>query len=237
MEKKPSRQRIKLIPVPVLPSEKEEIKTRAKACGMSVAAYLRTLGLNHRPKAVLDAKAVLELAKVNGDLGRLGGLLKMLLTNNERLIQRFGTKLAIQGTEKFRAQVIDNVTRANLNVTFVDPAMEEQRTARLLQQADTKTEPAIDDAITRYITERTAKRERGIAIPPHRCYEATDAGIYAYAGMRHVEGKTLMLLQTKTEILVMPLDAKTAHRLRRLRVGMNVEIKANGIVRGRGRRL
>ncbi len=85
MEKKPSRQRIKLIPVPCLPSEKEEIKTRAKACGMSVAAYLRNLGLNHRPKAVLDAKAVMELAKVNGDLGRLGGLLKMLLTNKERL--------------------------------------------------------------------------------------------------------------------------------------------------------
>ena len=85
MKKKPSRQRVQLILVRVLPSEKEEIKTRAKACGMSVACYLRTLGLNHRPKAVLDAKAVMELARVNGDLGRLGGLLKMLLTNNERL--------------------------------------------------------------------------------------------------------------------------------------------------------
>lgn len=85
MEKKPSRQRVQLILVRVLPAEKEAIKTRARQCGMSVAAYLRTLGLHHRPKAVLDAKAVLELAKVNGDLGRLGGLLKMLLTNNERL--------------------------------------------------------------------------------------------------------------------------------------------------------
>ena len=85
MKKQPSRQRVQLILVRVLPSEKQEIKTRAKQCGMSMASYLRTLGLNHRPKAVLDAKAVLELARVNGDLGRLGGLLKMLLTNNERL--------------------------------------------------------------------------------------------------------------------------------------------------------
>ena len=85
MEKKPSRQRVKLIQVPALPSEKEVIQTHAKQCGMSVAAYLRNLGLKHRIKAVLDANAVLELARINGDLGRLGGLLKMWLTNEERL--------------------------------------------------------------------------------------------------------------------------------------------------------
>jgi hypothetical protein len=47
--------------------------------------YLRSLGLQYKPKGILDNIAVLELVKVNADLGRLGGLLKMWLTNDERL--------------------------------------------------------------------------------------------------------------------------------------------------------
>jgi len=85
MQKKPSRQRIKQLQVPVLPAEEVAIKSSAANSGLSVAAYLRTLGLGHTPKTILDSKAVIELAKVNGDLGRLGGLLKMLLTNNEHI--------------------------------------------------------------------------------------------------------------------------------------------------------
>lgn len=68
-----------------LPAESVAIKANAAKAGLPVSAYLRTLGLNHTPKTILDADAVMELAKVNGDLGRLGGLLKMLLTNDERM--------------------------------------------------------------------------------------------------------------------------------------------------------
>jgi hypothetical protein len=85
MKKQPSRQRNKLIPVPILPAEKIQIKANAAQCGLPVAAYLRSLGLHHEPRSVLDANAVLELARINGDLGRLGGLLKMWLTNDNRL--------------------------------------------------------------------------------------------------------------------------------------------------------
>jgi hypothetical protein len=85
MQKKPSRQRVKQLRVPVLPTELTAIKTSAANCGLSVAAYLRTLGLNHQPKTTLDADGIIEMVKINGDLGRLGGLLKMLLTNDERL--------------------------------------------------------------------------------------------------------------------------------------------------------
>jgi hypothetical protein len=34
---------------------------------------------------VLDYQRIEELARINGDLGRLGGLLKLWLTNDERL--------------------------------------------------------------------------------------------------------------------------------------------------------
>ena len=71
--------------VPALPSETAEIKQNAADCGLSVSAYLRNLGLQYKPKGILDYKAVGELVKVNADLGRLGGLLKMWLSNDERL--------------------------------------------------------------------------------------------------------------------------------------------------------
>ena len=85
MKKKPSRQRVKQLQVPVLPAEDVAIKRNAANCGLSIAAYLRTLGLEYKPKSILDNKSVGEMVKINGDLGRLGGLLKMLLTNDERL--------------------------------------------------------------------------------------------------------------------------------------------------------
>lgn len=85
MKKTQMRRRIPQLRVPVLASEKTDIERNATSCGLPVAAYLRSLGLGYKPKGVLDANSILELAKVNGDLGRLGGLLKMLLTNDGRL--------------------------------------------------------------------------------------------------------------------------------------------------------
>ena len=91
MDKKPSRQRMRRLQVPVLPAEAVTIKSYAANCCLSVAAYLRNLGLRYQPKTVFDADVVMELVKINADLGRLGGLLKMWLANDERL-KLFGTE-------------------------------------------------------------------------------------------------------------------------------------------------
>lgn len=68
----------------VAPEEKEQIQTHAESCNLSCSAYLRQLGLGYIPASKLDSAAMRQLAKVNGDMGRLGGLLKMMLTNQER---------------------------------------------------------------------------------------------------------------------------------------------------------
>ena len=73
------------IMVRVTPEEKASIHAQAKACALSAPAYLRNLGLGYEVAGVLDQKAILDLLSVNADLGRLGGLLKMWLTNEERL--------------------------------------------------------------------------------------------------------------------------------------------------------
>jgi hypothetical protein len=69
----------------VLPEEKRVIDVAARQCGMSTSAYLRAIGLGLPVKSVLDQEAVADLVKVNADQGRLGGLLKLWLTNDEKL--------------------------------------------------------------------------------------------------------------------------------------------------------
>ncbi|WP_211830979.1 plasmid mobilization protein [Kistimonas asteriae] len=76
--------------------EKEMIKAKAKGCGLTVSTYLRNIGINYEVKGILDQQMGLEMCKVNGDLGRLGGLLKMWLSNEERLAM-FG-KEDVKGT-------------------------------------------------------------------------------------------------------------------------------------------
>lgn len=70
--------------VPVEVEEGEVIKEQAEKCGLSAAEYLRRLGLGYEPTSIVDNQKVNELAKINGDLGRLGGLLKLWLSDDRR---------------------------------------------------------------------------------------------------------------------------------------------------------
>ena len=79
-----SLKRAQHLRVPVTQNEKEEIEQNAGSVGMSVARFLREIGLGYEARSILDHKHVNELVKINGDLGRLGGLLKMWLTNDAR---------------------------------------------------------------------------------------------------------------------------------------------------------
>ncbi|GAB0119069.1 plasmid mobilization protein [Acidisoma sp. 7E03] len=63
----------------VTPEEREGIERLASAAGLSMSAYLRTLGLSYEPRSVLDAERVGDLLKACGDLAQLGGVLKLWL--------------------------------------------------------------------------------------------------------------------------------------------------------------
>jgi hypothetical protein len=84
--KPPTRKQYQLR-VPVLPNEAAAIKQMAASTGLPVAAYLRNIGLGYQVRGILDNKRVEELARINGDLGRLGGLLKLWLTDDPRTAQ------------------------------------------------------------------------------------------------------------------------------------------------------
>lgn len=73
---RPRRERIE---VWVDATEKAELVQKAAAAGLSNAGFLRAVGLNTPIAARADLDAVRDLVKVNGDLGRVAGLLKLWL--------------------------------------------------------------------------------------------------------------------------------------------------------------
>ena len=85
-EAKPmSRRRDRDLRVPVHPEEAQIIEEQARAVGLTIAAYLRALGTGYQPRAVVDRDQVNEMLRINGDLGRLGGLLKLWLSDDAKL--------------------------------------------------------------------------------------------------------------------------------------------------------
>lgn len=79
-----NRKRTIHIMVRVSPDEKAEIYQAASRCDLSAPAYLRELGLGYEPTSNIDRLAIEKLAHLHGDLGRVGGLLKMWLSDNSK---------------------------------------------------------------------------------------------------------------------------------------------------------
>lgn len=82
-KKKNSRPRGRHIKVWVTREEYEEIASMAKQVGLSHSSYLRSLGLRQQLKSIVDLQAVQKLAKVNSELGRVAGLLKLWLAEKK----------------------------------------------------------------------------------------------------------------------------------------------------------
>jgi hypothetical protein len=74
------RKREEVIKVRVDESELAVISANATAARLTNAEFLRRLGQGHTPKSKVDLGLVRDLCTVAGDLGRLGGLLKLWLS-------------------------------------------------------------------------------------------------------------------------------------------------------------
>lgn len=87
MQDKVTRKSSPPIKVYCLPDERAAVEAKAHAAGLSLSAYLLRVGMGYEIQGILDHRRVHDLAKVNGDLGRLGGLLKLWLTNDARVAE------------------------------------------------------------------------------------------------------------------------------------------------------
>lgn len=93
-------------------------------------------------------------------------------------------------------------------------------------------------AAEKYVAEREAMRLKASGVPTHRLYTPKDGSTAAFAGTRNVEGELLVLLKRGDEILVLPVGAGTALRLKRVPIGEAVTVTAKGsVTRTRGRKI
>lgn len=74
--------------------EKKRLTQLANASDSgSVGRFMRDVSLAYEIESRVDMRAIEQLAKLNGDLGRIGGLLKMWLNNPEKA--KFGEHLDV----------------------------------------------------------------------------------------------------------------------------------------------
>ena len=105
--------RDKKLRVPVLPIEEAEIKNKATDAGLTVDEYLRNLGLGYQVPSIVDSRQVDSLLKINGDLGRLGGLIKLWLTNDKRtkLIGKSQLHLTLDSIRNTQSAMLDAIMK------------------------------------------------------------------------------------------------------------------------------
>ncbi|MEQ1544583.1 conjugal transfer protein TraJ [Methyloglobulus sp.] len=103
----PNRKSTTPIKVCCTPDERQAIADKAGQCGLSVSNFLRTVGLGSGVVSVVDHRKVDELVRINGDLGRLGGLLKLWLANEAHFQSISG-----QG---FKDQILATISDINAN--------------------------------------------------------------------------------------------------------------------------
>jgi hypothetical protein len=101
-EKKVTRKNTAPIKVYCLPEEKAAIESNAAAAGKSTSSFLLAIGQGYEVSGVVDAEQVRDMARINGDLGRLGGLLKLWLTDDARTA-KFKKSTVVHLLEKVEA--------------------------------------------------------------------------------------------------------------------------------------
>lgn len=67
----------------VTKDEYQLIMAKAQSASLSISEFAKRACLGRRIKSTIKADAVLKLAQTNADLGRLGGLLKLCLSEPE----------------------------------------------------------------------------------------------------------------------------------------------------------
>ena len=74
------------IKVYCFPDERQAIEQQAHSTGLSKSSYLLRVGMGYPIRSIVDHHQIEELVKINGDLGRLGGLLKLWLSKEQSVV-------------------------------------------------------------------------------------------------------------------------------------------------------
>ena len=161
--------------------------------------------------------------------------------------QRFGPRITLLGDAEFRERVLRTTKALKLSITFIDRT-QRQNGALTLADDPIRLKPHHEiptyysspgeDAATRYIAEREAKRAMIKDIPRHTAWGPGQGGAGQFAGWREVDGEPLVLLKIhNADIIVVPVNTATLARVKRLKMDTEVIFNEDGMIRKRGRSL
>lgn len=87
------------------PEEYDQIKVMADQAGLSISTFVKRVCLGQELRSNADQEAVRALLQANADLGRLGGLLKMALSEGKAGAMAFDFRQTLKQIEKGQAHV------------------------------------------------------------------------------------------------------------------------------------
>jgi hypothetical protein len=87
------------------PEEYEQVAGMAKQAGISLSTFIKRVCLGQELRSRTDQEAVMALVKANADLGRLGGLFKMGLSDGSAGKMAAEFRHTLRQIEKSQAQV------------------------------------------------------------------------------------------------------------------------------------
>jgi hypothetical protein len=90
-------------------------------------------------------------------------------------------------------------------------------------------------AADNYIAEREAMRRKVADIPKHIRFNPDNGEAVVFVGVRRIGEESLALLKSGEEIMVLPVDATAARRLKRTVVGDILSVSAKGSIKTKGR--
>lgn len=96
----------KVLKTYLTPEEHEQVAAMAKQAGISLSTFAKRVCLGQELRSRTDQETVMALLKANADLGRLGGLFKMGLSDGSagRMAAEF--RYILRRIEKSQAEVI-----------------------------------------------------------------------------------------------------------------------------------
>lgn len=134
-----------------------------------------------------------------------------------------------------RLPLMSSLRELSADGTIRVPGLLSQGKIEPVHQKPESTKLVDQSAADKYIAERASKQSKGFDIPNHRRYNQDDKGAALFAGTRQVEGETLALLKRDEEIIVLPVDAATARRIKRYSLGDAVTLSGKGAITRKGR--
>jgi phage shock protein A len=87
------------------PEEHQELVQSAANAGLSVSAFVKRLCLAQVVHSRVDHQAVLALAKANADMGRLGGLFKMVFAEGRAGLHADELRAVLRSIETTKEQL------------------------------------------------------------------------------------------------------------------------------------